>query len=466
MMNLLMAIQQLFNFTDFITGLVFFIMGFIILLQYQQYKHLSDLKIVEKIWILALFGLFQGLGQWGAALMPISLAPHVPPYLSFLFSLWQVFFSTVSYCCLYWFAIEVMSLALKKNNFLKFSVLVLIAVWLFIFFFTHSYNWVIWLNTSLIWSRFLLAFPGSILAALALSLEAKEFRSVEMPAIVNNLYGAIVSFCLYALSFGINPPNVPLLTIFSGAWHVTLADVLRTTGGLGMGVFLIRVMEIFSIENNKKLAAAQHREVVLQERLRIGRDLHDGVIQSLYAIGLSLEVVNNTLDTSLPKSKQILNSVMDNLDATIREIRHYILDLSLPEGQGPKWPENVRALVEAFAHTGLDIQLSYRVAGNALNIDPHTAQELQYVIREALSNAARHAQATQIQVNISKKGDNLEIAVVDNGVGFEIEKSGDDLLTGKGLRNMQKRVENLGGEFAIAGKIAQGTEVLIKLPLE
>lgn len=465
-MNLLMTIQQLFNFTDFITGLVFFIMGFIILLQYLQYKHLSDLKIVKKIWILALFGLFQGLGQWVAALMPISLAPHVPTYLSFWFNLWQVILNTVSYCCLYWFAVEVMSLVLKKNGYLKFSAILLTFIWLLIFLLTHSLNWILWLNTGLTWSRFLLALPGSILAALALNMEAKEFSSVGMPNIVNNLYGAIASFCLYAISCGLNPPKAPLLTFFSGYWYAAGADILRTVAGLGMAVFLIRVMEIFNIENNKKLAAAQHREAVLQERLRIGRDLHDGVIQSLYAIGLSLEVASNNLDISLPKSKQILDNVMDNLDATIRDIRHYILDLTLPEGQAAKWPENVRALVEAFADTGIDIQLSYRVAGNTLNLDAHTAQELQYVIKEALSNAARHAQATRVQVNISKKGDNLDIAVIDNGVGFEIEELGDDLLSGNGLRNMQERVENLGGEFAIVSKIAQGTEVLIKLPLK
>lgn len=461
-MELLMTIQQLFNFMDFITGLVFFIMGFIILLQYLQYKHLSDLKIVKKIWILALFGLFQGLGHWIAALMPISLAPHVPTYLSFWFSLWQVILNTVSYFCLYWFAVEVMSLVVKKSDYLKLTVVFLAFIWLLIFLLTHSLNWIVWLNTSLTWSRFLLAFPGSILTALVLNLEAKDFRSVGMPTIVNNLYVAIASFCLYALSCGLNPPNVPLLTFFTGSWYGTLADILRTVGGLGMAISLIRVMEIFNIESNKKLAAAQHREAVLQERLRIGRDLHDGVIQSLYAIGLSLEVVNNTLDTSLPKSKRILNNVLDNLDATIKEIRHYILDLTLPEGQEVKWPGSVRALVDTFADTGLDIKLSYRVAGGTLNLDSHTAQELLYVVKEALSNAARHAQATQIQVDISGNEGNLDIAIRDNGVGFEIERLGDDL---SGLKNMKERVENLGGEFAVVSKIAQGTEVLIKLPL-
>ncbi|NLC77794.1 MAG: hypothetical protein GX750_09285, partial [Clostridia bacterium] len=233
-MNLFLTVQQLFNFTDFVTGLVFFIMGFIILLQYYQYKHLSDLKIVKKIWILALFGLLHGLGQWVAALMPISLAPHVPTYLSFWFYLWQLLLNAASYFCLYWFAVETMSLVVKKNGFLRFSALFLATLWLLIFLLTHSLNWIAWLNTGLVWSRFLLALPGSILAALAFNLEAKEFRSVGMPNLVNNLYGVILSFCLYALSCGLSPPNAPLFTIFTGSWYAALADVLRTVGGLGM----------------------------------------------------------------------------------------------------------------------------------------------------------------------------------------------------------------------------------------
>lgn len=464
-MNLFLTVQQLFNFTDFVTGLVFFIMGFIILLQYYQYKHLSDLKIVKKIWILALFGLLHGLGQWVAALMPISLAPHVPTYLSFWFYLWQLLLNAASYFCLYWFAVETMSLVVKKNGFLRFSALFLATLWLLIFLLTHSLNWIAWLNTGLVWSRFLLAWPGSILAALAFNLEAKEFRSVGMPNLVNNLYGVILSFCLYALSCGLSPPNAPLFTIFTGSWYAALADVLRTVGGLGMAAFIIRVMEIFNVEHNKKLAAAQHREAVLQERLRIGRDLHDGVIQSLYAIGLSLEVANNTLDTSLPKGKELLNKVMENLDATIHEIRHYILDLTLPEEQDARWPDQLRALVDNFASAGLEINLIYEVPDN-LDLNLLVSQELLYVLRESLSNATRHAQATRIQVRITERQGQLQVAVLDDGQGFDPEKLGDGLLSGHGLKNMQQRVENLGGEFKITSQLGQGTQVQINLPLK
>lgn len=465
-MELFLTFQRLFNITGFITGLLFFMMGFIILLQFQQYKHLSDLKIVKKIWLLGLFGLCQGLAQWAGAFIPLSMAPHVPGYLTFWFTLGEVLLNTVSYCMLYWFAVEVLTLVLGKDYYLRVTVVFLSLLWLGIFMFSYSPGGIQWLHVALTWSRFLLALPGSILAALALTVQAKEFSSVGLPNLVPNLYGVITSFCLYALACGLQVPNAPLLTFFSGAWYSSLAGILRTIAGLGMAGFIIRVMEIFNVENRKKLAEAEQREAILQERLRIGRDLHDGVIQSLYAIGLSLEVANTTIDVSPAKGKEIIANVMDNLDRTIRDIRYFILDLTQPEEGSLKWPDQLMNLIESFSASGIQVQLSYQVAEDTISFDPRKAQELIHIFREALSNIARHAQARQASINICQEGEQLYIAIADDGRGFQMDEIMDsDALSGRGLNNMAERVKNLGGEFSITSRPSQGTKIQMRIPL-
>lgn len=465
-MELFLTFQRLFNITDFIAGLLFFIMGFIILLQFKQYRHLSDLKIVKRIWLLGLFGLLQGVAQWVGALIPISLAPHVPGYLSYWLNFGKVLLNTVSYCALYWFAVEALILVLGRDYYLRGTAILLSTLWLLIFISTYSTHWIGWLAMSLTWSRFLLALPGSILAALALNLQAKEFSRIGLPNLVKNLYGAIISFCLYAIACGLHIPNTPVLTIFSGSWYSSLADILRTIAGLGMAGFSIRVMEIFNVENNKKLAAARHREAILQERLRIGRDLHDGVIQSLYAIGLSLEVAGTTIDTSIPKTKEIINNVMENLDRTIKDIRYFILDLTQPEGGNQKWPDQLMNLIESFSATGILVQLSYEVAEDTTGFAPHKSQELLYIFREALSNIARHSQAKRASINVYQEGEQLHIFIADDGRGFQLgEILNDGLLSGQGLSNMAERVKKLGGEFSVSSQPSQGTAIQITVPL-
>lgn len=441
-------------------------MGFIILLQFHQYRHLSNLKIVKKIWLLGLFGLLQGVAQWVGVLIPISLAPHVPSHLSYWLNLGEVLLNAVSYCALYWFAVEALILVLGRDFYLRGTVVFLSLMWLFIFSVTYSSHWIGWVTMSIAWSRFFLALPGCILAALALNLQAKEFSSVGLPNLVKNLYGAIISFCLYAVACGLHVPNIPVLTIFSGSWYSSLADILRTIAGLGMAGFIIRVMEIFNVENNKKLAAAQHREAILQERLRIGRDLHDGVIQSLYAIGLGLEVASTTMDTSVPKTKEIINNVMENLDRTIKDIRYFILDLTQPEGGNHKWPDQLMNLIESFSASGILVQLSYEVAEDTTSFAPHKSQELLYIFREALSNIARHSQAKRASINVHQKGEHLHISIADDGRGFQMDEMlGDGPLSGQGLNNMAERVKRLGGELNIFSQPSRGTTIQITVPL-
>jgi signal transduction histidine kinase len=185
---------------------------------------------------------------------------------------------------------------------------------------------------------------------------------------------------------------------------------------------------------------------LLDDRERIGRDLHDKVVQRLFAVGMALQGAARLPELDLVRER--IDKVVDDLDATITEIRTTIFELgesALPGGLR----QAVVSLVDELAPTvGLRPDLTFE--GPIDNAVPQqTADHLLAVLREMLSNVGKHAQATRVLVILSV-ADDIVLEVVDNGVGFSPAASG----RGLGLTNLRGRAEKLGGTFDV--QVAQG----------
>jgi len=201
-----------------------------------------------------------------------------------------------------------------------------------------------------------------------------------------------------------------------------------------------------------QLATSQRRmrELdVLTDRDRIARDLHDHVIQRLFAVGLSLQ--GTVPRTREPLVQQRLSAAIDDLQAVIQEIRTTIFDLHGASQGITRLRQRIDEALAQFAGSGLRTTVQYigplSVVGGAL------ADHAEAVVREAVSNAARHAQATTLTVRVSVE-DDLCIEVSDNGRGMPGE------FTGSGLTNLQRRAEQVGGEFTIESVSASGGTLL------
>ncbi|MBO0689267.1 MAG: PAS domain S-box protein [Candidatus Dormibacteraeota bacterium] len=204
------------------------------------------------------------------------------------------------------------------------------------------------------------------------------------------------------------------------------------------------------------LAAARAGQEVMADRERIARDLHDLVIQRIFGAGLALHGAINLAPG--PDVERRLEAVIHELDATVSEIRSTIFALSQPPGEGTGVRARLQQAVSAATSTlGFTPSLTFNGAVEAAV--PYALQDsLLAVLREALANVARHAQASAVEVSLST-GDELVLRVVDDGTGLR------PVGRRSGLRNLQQRAESRGGSCSVANGRRGGTELDWRVPL-
>ncbi len=214
---------------------------------------------------------------------------------------------------------------------------------------------------------------------------------------------------------------------------------------------------------NAQLHTNERRLAILEERERIGMDLHDGVIQDLYGIGLGLDNTIHMLDNASTETIQAeLRKAIDGLNDAIRDLRAYILDLRPHQlGQGSLHDGLKKLITEYRAHTLSEASLNV-AAEDLLNLAPEKAKGLFRICQEALANAAKHAEARRVDVNIWQTDSRIMLEVRDNGKGFDQDHIQSNI--GHGLSNMMRRAHALGGELEIASARGEGTSILVWLP--
>ncbi|MBI1885664.1 MAG: GAF domain-containing protein [Chloroflexi bacterium] len=200
----------------------------------------------------------------------------------------------------------------------------------------------------------------------------------------------------------------------------------------------------------------------LEERDRIAMDLHDGIIQSIYAVGLNLEEVAERAGESPDRVRERLDTAIDSLNAVIRDIRSYIFDLRPEVSQVPDLSVALNALVqEVRINTLMDVTLD--MDGEVEQVSEEQGLALYHIVQEALNNVAKHAKASSAAVRLRCADGHVRIEVTDNGVGFVTDEQTDG---GKqGLRNMTDRARSVGAHLQIRSAPGQGTRVRVELPL-
>jgi signal transduction histidine kinase len=202
--------------------------------------------------------------------------------------------------------------------------------------------------------------------------------------------------------------------------------------------------------------AEQQRAAMLDERDRIAADLHDHVIQRLFASGLSLQSVAMKLGPG-PLSERILATVQD-LDATISQIRTTIFELHDPPRAGAGGLRARLLGVVADVHSALGFDPAVRFEGTIDTLPADVADDLLAVLREALTNVARHARASTAEVALSSRGEQVRLVVHDDGVGFTPG------TRSSGLTNMRTRAQRRGGTLDITARVPCGTTVTWMVP--
>ena len=212
---------------------------------------------------------------------------------------------------------------------------------------------------------------------------------------------------------------------------------------------------------NARLHEQVQRLAVVDERERISNDLHDGIIQSLYAVGLSLEDVPELAHDDPDEAERRVERAIESLHHTIRDIRNFIFGLRPELLTGTTLIAGVVAVVEEFRHNSM-VDVELHLGDVEAEPEPEATGHLLGVVNEALSNVARHSGASRATVFVdSRDAGGLDLVIEDNGHGFDTTAPG--ALGHQGLTNMRSRMAAIGASLEVASD-GSGTRIVVHRP--
>ncbi len=247
---------------------------------------------------------------------------------------------------------------------------------------------------------------------------------------------------------------------------IVTASPLRNAAGQIIGLLGIS-KDISELKRLQRTLLAQRQNLaVLEERERIGMDLHDGAIQSLYSVGLRLESCLSLVASAPDEVTCRLERAIDDVTDINKQIRNYIFDLRTRYLGGRYLMESLTELAQELrVNTMMQVEVAAdEAAANASRrLSEAQAANLFLVAREALTNILKHARASTACVRLSIQGEALRLTVNDDGIGF------DPLVmpttNGQGLHNLTERARLLGALLNISSRPGAGTEISLAVPL-
>jgi signal transduction histidine kinase len=451
----------------FIYGLAFFTMGIAIGVKKRQY---STFTLAQHLWALAAFGLTHGLAEWATVFTPRHYVDNlVIDNLKVL----EIVMIALSFTFLFHFGISLLLDSLGKNR--RFTVIpwVMFLTWLGFFclggVFFHIIQTQPWLSLSVTWARYLLALPGSILTAWAFWMQMKDLEplgsdltfGLKATSFVFLAYGffagVMVNYAPFFPARVVNKQNFALLTGIP-------VELLRSICALVIAWFCISILKIFQTEQEAIAREVEHTRTVFNEREKFRQDIHDGIIQSIYAVGLRLECANRALEDASPAKEHIVSSI-DSLNGVIRDVRQFLGSLS-PEIFG--WEElkdKLREIsIEMRELQNVNVQILYQGEDNFLT--EYQIELVYRICKEALHNISKHAKASSVVVKLLFKPESFFLEVWDNGLGFNVGgfKTDQNANLHNGLKFMQSRTKSLGGHLLIDSKLGKGTIIKMWIP--
>ncbi|MCX6078687.1 MAG: ATP-binding protein [Chloroflexi bacterium] len=448
----------------FVYGLGFFILGFAILLQVRQS---SRLDLARSLRWLAVFGIFHAFNEWGDLFIPIQ-DQYLSPAVVNLLWIMQILLLGGSFACLFEFGVAVLR-PLGRARWLHGFAAGLLLLWIFVIFFVLTpvaMDVQSWRRVASALARYFIGFPGGLLAAYGLRVHAvQRIKPLNVPAIYQMLQIAGLSLGVYAFLAGLIPAQVDFFPgnllntqTFVNAIGIPVL-VFRSLISLVIAIAIIRALEIFDVETERRIEALEQQQIILAEHERLARELHDGAIQKVYTAGLLVESASrlaqpgSEIGGRLDRSLVVLNDSIVDLRRNLAELHTDTIPVAEP----------VPDLLQQLAHDphynslvtiSLDLSLPEQAA-----LSPMRTAHLMAIINEAMANIVRHADARNVKIKASDLGERLAIEIQDDGIGISSEAR-----PGYGLSNMRDRARLLNGTLEFSGKGNRGTRVTLQIP--
>jgi signal transduction histidine kinase len=482
-------------------GQVFFVMGLAVALQSRRR---SQLPLARPLGWLGAFGLLYGLMIWGYLFVPIQAGWLPEPVIEALLVL-QLLMKPLSFALLFQFGVELWIATREPDRplpnvmgqpWLRFVPAASIVLWAIA---TVALSTAVaagfvpgvgpWLPSPQIGdalagvgaplavgdvvARYMIAIPASLLAAVALRRTTRLLASISGRGVTLALTAASIAFIVFAVFGGLVPMEAP----FPLASVLNDQVVLETLGipievfvsatGLAIASAIIVSLELFEQETDRALADARRRELLLRERERIGRDLHDGIIQSIYAAGLHLEQASAEIGDDGAPARERIATVMGELNRITNDIRSTIFALRSGQLEARDAEAIVLAVADELqAHTLVKLDVSsdglYRP-----RLRPDQAEELHHLVTEAFSNVLRHAHAQNVSVHMACTQRRFTLDIRDDGAGFDpaaVPVRG-RRGSAQGLASIRRRADLLGARLKVESAPGRGTRLSLTMPV-
>jgi len=466
------AIRQFFELNNvvilFIYGQVFFVLGLAITLHSLRY---SRLPLARRLHWLAAFGYAHALNEWGDIFIPIQ-AQYLPsPFIHLLITL-QTIILAMSFAFLFQFGIESLRPLPGRWRYARFAPLTLWLLWLFWmlgpeFATTQIGHLDVWHRNSAIMARYVLGFPGAVIAAYSLRTQAqKAIAPFNLPNIFSMLRLAGLALLGYAFFGGVIVPFAPF---FPAAilnqenlqtWTLLPVQVYRSLLGLALTYAILRSLEVFHLELDRHIASMEESQILLSERERIGRELHDGTLQTIYASGLLLLTAQRNMSKeNYEESATYVQQALGQLDQAVADIRQHIGELRM-NSTGQSLVEGLREVVDSSAlRSFADVQMHLTLSPD-MTLSSLQVGHLLAIANESISNIIRHAHATSVRLAVGvMEEERLFLEIEDDGVGLP-----KDLVPGYGLYNMRDRALLLNGAMTVHSPPGKGTVMRVEIP--
>ena len=235
--------------------------------------------------------------------------------------------------------------------------------------------------------------------------------------------------------------------------------VFRSLIGLILTVTIIRALEIFDVETERRIEALEQQQIISAERERLARELHDGAIQKVYTAGLLVESAtrlvqaDSEIASRLENAERVLNDSIADLRRNLSELHS-----SAPLDSESLNQSLKRLAADPHYNSLVDITLNLGLREDK-TLSPIRKDHLVSIVIESLANIMRHAQAKKVNIQADDLGERLRISIKDDGIGYDPNSK-----VGYGVRNMRDRARLLNGQLNITGTKGKGTVVSLEIP--
>jgi signal transduction histidine kinase/ligand-binding sensor domain-containing protein len=206
-------------------------------------------------------------------------------------------------------------------------------------------------------------------------------------------------------------------------------------------------------------------KMVLMERARIAREIHDTLLQGLFGVALQVDGISRQLDSPPDVTRARLEGLRHLVSGYIRETRSSIWLLRSPSLEQQDLPAAIREAAETLT-AGAPVQLDFHVVGNARRLAAEVEEPLLRIAHEAVMNVVKHAQATRITITLNYGADTVSLRVTDDGQGFDTEHSAAPATSRWGLAGMTERAAQMGARLTLSSARGRGTDVQLVVPAE